>query len=337
MNLDGLSGGLVKGRVSAHAAAAINDKCFGGSAPNYAQVAADAFGNTLGNFVAGEMGKAAELERQARLARWTDGEIARASARTAERLPAATTFAAPEDRPLDWTLDDITYGVYSKTADGDGGPSASQNSSLAMRDEAGSARVANGGSPLSLPVYLDPTAAKVSSLASEIGAYAHASFSILTGSAKSEANLILNKAGALHADKIKQIIAVGFLEDAQAVIKTPTDKSAEAMAKYGSVVKYAHGLGVVSTAVEIGADMYADPSTATAAASVANIAGSSVSALVGAKIGGGLGLLGGPAAPVTVPAGAAIGSAIGTLSYEFLGGSKYVKTNVKQWWSGNAW
>jgi hypothetical protein len=67
----------------------------------------------------------------------------------------------------------------------------------------------------------------------------------------------------LHADKIKQIIAVGFLEDAQAVIKTPTDKSAEAMAKYGAVVKYAHGLGVVSTAVEIGADMYAGPSTAT--------------------------------------------------------------------------
>lgn len=131
--IGGMPGAMIKGQISAHASAAMNDKWFGGSRPNYGQVAADAFGNTLGNYIAREMGKAAELEKQAKLARWTDGEIARAAARTAERLPPATTFAAPADRPLDWTLDDITYDVYAKTAAGDGGPSATQNRLLVAR------------------------------------------------------------------------------------------------------------------------------------------------------------------------------------------------------------
>ncbi|MCZ4324658.1 FG-GAP-like repeat-containing protein [Pseudomonas anguilliseptica] len=48
---DGLPGQIASGQISAHASAAINDKWFGGSRPNYGQVAADAFGNTLGNAI----------------------------------------------------------------------------------------------------------------------------------------------------------------------------------------------------------------------------------------------------------------------------------------------
>ncbi|MCZ4324630.1 LysM peptidoglycan-binding domain-containing protein [Pseudomonas anguilliseptica] len=77
---DKLPGKILEGQIGAHASAAMNDKWLGGSRPNYGQVAADAFGNSLGNYVVKEMGKAAEQEK---LARWTDGEIARAGAMVA--------------------------------------------------------------------------------------------------------------------------------------------------------------------------------------------------------------------------------------------------------------
>jgi YD repeat-containing protein len=48
--IGGMPGAMIKGQISAHASAAMNDKWFGGSRPNYGQVAADAFGNTLANF-----------------------------------------------------------------------------------------------------------------------------------------------------------------------------------------------------------------------------------------------------------------------------------------------
>ncbi|OEC32750.1 YD repeat-containing protein [Pseudomonas cuatrocienegasensis] len=144
----GIQNSLIRGQVSAHASALIKDKWFGGDRPDYAQVAADAFGNTLADFAVNQMGKATELERQAKLARWTDGEIARAGARTAERLPAAMAFAAPADRPLDWKLDDITYDVYANTAVGDGGPSATQNRQLVARDAVAVTDIAGEGAPL---------------------------------------------------------------------------------------------------------------------------------------------------------------------------------------------
>ncbi|MCE0461012.1 scabin-related ADP-ribosyltransferase [Pseudomonas uvaldensis] len=46
----GLVSSTIRGQVSAYASATIKDKWFGGGRPDYGQVAADAFGNTLGNF-----------------------------------------------------------------------------------------------------------------------------------------------------------------------------------------------------------------------------------------------------------------------------------------------
>jgi len=101
--IGGLPGAMIKGQISAHASAAMNDKWFGGSRPDYGQVAADAFGNTLGNWAVGKI-QASEADQlaqeQAKLDRWTEGELARAGARTAERLPAAVAFAAAPNAPL---------------------------------------------------------------------------------------------------------------------------------------------------------------------------------------------------------------------------------------------
>jgi len=47
----GIQNSLIRGQVSAHASALIKDKWFGGDKPDYAQVAADAFGNTLGDYL----------------------------------------------------------------------------------------------------------------------------------------------------------------------------------------------------------------------------------------------------------------------------------------------
>ncbi|WP_221928398.1 LysM peptidoglycan-binding domain-containing protein [Pseudomonas kilonensis] len=50
-NGGGLAGSTIRGQVSAYASAIIKDKWFGGGRPDYGQVAADAFGNTLANYM----------------------------------------------------------------------------------------------------------------------------------------------------------------------------------------------------------------------------------------------------------------------------------------------
>ncbi|MDU9030472.1 LysM peptidoglycan-binding domain-containing protein [Pseudomonas mediterranea] len=47
----GLVSSAIRGQVSAYASATIKDKWFGGGRPDYGQVAADAFGNTLANYM----------------------------------------------------------------------------------------------------------------------------------------------------------------------------------------------------------------------------------------------------------------------------------------------
>ncbi|SFL03892.1 LysM peptidoglycan-binding domain-containing protein [Pseudomonas sp. NFACC46-3] len=47
----GLVNSTIRGQVSAYASATIKDKWFGGGRPDYGQVAADAFGNALGNYM----------------------------------------------------------------------------------------------------------------------------------------------------------------------------------------------------------------------------------------------------------------------------------------------
>ncbi|MDU9030471.1 LysM peptidoglycan-binding domain-containing protein [Pseudomonas mediterranea] len=56
----GLLSSGIRGQVSAYASAAIKDKWFGGGRPDYGQVAADAFGNTLGNFFVDQLGQPSE-------------------------------------------------------------------------------------------------------------------------------------------------------------------------------------------------------------------------------------------------------------------------------------
>ncbi|MBX8528743.1 glycohydrolase toxin TNT-related protein [Pseudomonas cichorii] len=50
-DVEGLWGAAARGQASAFASAILKDKWFGGGRPNYAAVAGDAFGNTLGNYM----------------------------------------------------------------------------------------------------------------------------------------------------------------------------------------------------------------------------------------------------------------------------------------------
>jgi hypothetical protein len=179
-------------------------------------------------------------------------------------------------------------------------------------------------------------AKQVSDLASKTGAILEAVENVSTGAAKAHANSILMRANPLHAGRIERIIAADTLSDAQAVIKTSTAQSAVAMERFAGVVKYADKLGTAGTLIEFAADMYVDPSVATIVAGEANILAAAGSTAIGAKIGASIGLVGGPAAPITVPLFAGIGAAAGAIIYEFGifgsgSGSNWVKTNVKQW------
>ncbi|WP_349735280.1 scabin-related ADP-ribosyltransferase [Pseudomonas jessenii] len=63
---DQLPGQVLKDQLGAHVAAAMSDKWLGGARPNYGQVAVDAFGNTLGNFIADQIRQpSAEMVRKA--------------------------------------------------------------------------------------------------------------------------------------------------------------------------------------------------------------------------------------------------------------------------------
>ncbi|WP_263262289.1 hypothetical protein [Pseudomonas sp. RIT-PI-S] len=55
-----LSGSIIRGIGSAASSAYIRDKWFGGDKPDYAQIAADAFGNALADYLVGTMGKPAD-------------------------------------------------------------------------------------------------------------------------------------------------------------------------------------------------------------------------------------------------------------------------------------
>jgi hypothetical protein len=75
----GLLSSGIRGQVSAYASAAIKDKWFGGGRPDYGQVAADAFGNTLGNFFVDQLGQPSEetVQRAMTLSGLPDDEVYR--------------------------------------------------------------------------------------------------------------------------------------------------------------------------------------------------------------------------------------------------------------------
>ena len=74
-----LSGQIVSGQVGAYASAAISDKWLGGSRPDHGQIAADAFGNTLGNFFVDQFRESSEeaVQRTMKLAGLPDDEVYR--------------------------------------------------------------------------------------------------------------------------------------------------------------------------------------------------------------------------------------------------------------------
>ncbi|SCZ19763.1 MULTISPECIES: LysM peptidoglycan-binding domain-containing protein [unclassified Pseudomonas] len=74
-----LSGQIVSGQIGAYASAAISDKWLGGSRPNHGQIAADAFGNTLGNFFVDQFGEssAEAVQRTMKLAGLPDDDVYR--------------------------------------------------------------------------------------------------------------------------------------------------------------------------------------------------------------------------------------------------------------------
>ncbi|MDG9931262.1 LysM domain-containing protein, partial [Pseudomonas sp. GD04042] len=87
---------VARDQFTALTTAAITDKWFGGARPNYAQVATDAFGNTLGNSIKGQMVRA---DQEARLDQWTKGELDRAGARVED----ARLRVEQEQQLADWT------------------------------------------------------------------------------------------------------------------------------------------------------------------------------------------------------------------------------------------
>ncbi|WP_027912331.1 RHS repeat protein [Pseudomonas sp. URIL14HWK12:I7] len=74
-----LSGQIVSGQIGAYASAAISDKWLGGSRPDHGQIAADAFGNTLGNFFVDQFRESSEeaVQRTMKLAGLPDDEVYR--------------------------------------------------------------------------------------------------------------------------------------------------------------------------------------------------------------------------------------------------------------------
>ncbi|WP_339527209.1 HNH endonuclease [Pseudomonas sp. EA_35y_Pfl2_R111] len=112
--IGGMPGAMIKGQISAHASAAINDKWFGGSRPNYGQVAADAFGNTLANFAVDQMQRAGTSEvNQNRLAAAGDPFGEEAYARYYGMEPGQRSDAAlPYDAWRRSQIDnfDLAYG-----------------------------------------------------------------------------------------------------------------------------------------------------------------------------------------------------------------------------------
>jgi YD repeat-containing protein len=212
---------------------------------------------------------------------------------------------------------------------------ADPNYGMAIRAQ----RQTNFGFPLLSQNSTEPLpnslSQQISDVASKTGAISEATSQFLTGVAKGDANSVLQRAGSLHADKMEKIIKAESLSAAQLVIKTPTAKSAEVMAKYVTAVKYAKSLGPIASVVEFGADMATDPSIGTVVAGEANIAGAAAAAFVGGKTGVLAGTLFGPAAPIAIPVLGGVGAAGGALVYEFGGGSEWVKTNVKKWWNSH--
>lgn len=123
----GRAGQILGDQVSAHTSAAMSDKWFGGSRPDYGQVAVDAFGNSLGNAIAEEMRAAGTRER---LAEWTDGELRRASARVED----VQVYAAGPDTRLGLEATTIFYADNPGTRAESGAPDAAQE--FAKMDEA---------------------------------------------------------------------------------------------------------------------------------------------------------------------------------------------------------
>lgn len=119
----------IRGQVSAHSAAWMRDKWFGGGRPDYGQVAADAFGNTLADFMMRSMAEtketaenksAAEQEAERRAANQTiDGRTAgKGLSRSRERSSSAhqnTTAIVMAENPefSGVTLDDTNVNGTS--------------------------------------------------------------------------------------------------------------------------------------------------------------------------------------------------------------------------------
>ncbi|MFJ4374674.1 LysM peptidoglycan-binding domain-containing protein [Pseudomonas japonica] len=64
VRVDGFGGSVLRGQISAHSSAWMRDKWFGGDRPDYGQVAADAFGNSLADYAVGQIRSAAEEQKQ---------------------------------------------------------------------------------------------------------------------------------------------------------------------------------------------------------------------------------------------------------------------------------
>jgi|GEM_PF-7066966 len=61
---DGFMGSVIRGQASAHTSAWMRDKWFGGGRPDYGQVAVDAFGNALADYIVGEISTQAKDKKQ---------------------------------------------------------------------------------------------------------------------------------------------------------------------------------------------------------------------------------------------------------------------------------
>ncbi|WP_133247598.1 hypothetical protein [Pseudomonas sp. SDI] len=99
----GAIGSVVRGQVSAHASAWMTDKWFGGGRPDYGQVAVDAFGNALADYIVGMNGsdaKAKPAEGSSRMHDEFEGEYKRVGKEYFN------------DKPLFASIGDIEAGLH---------------------------------------------------------------------------------------------------------------------------------------------------------------------------------------------------------------------------------
>jgi YD repeat-containing protein len=160
--------------------------------------------------------------------------------------------------------------------------------------------------------------------------------SSIAGAAKVPALSILERAAPLWTYRQYEVGAADSLEDAANLFR-PTAASAQSLtaaaSKYGGTLRGLYFVGVAANIVDESIYVVRSPEGLTAGtvgAAVTNVVGDTSASMGGGAIGAALGLLGGPAAPITVPLFAALFGFGGHYSWD-----RWAKPFYREVWTGN--